>query len=117
MLLKKTITINLNIMYAEKKDSQLFFSSWAKEFKSRKHKSLPIVVGSIIILSYLIYSSLSTRIRATGWEHFPITMLDWFAIIGSIGLFVLLIDKIISLISILQKKDGGTAGADVPSEL
>jgi len=37
------------------------------------------------------YGGISTRISKTGWENFPEELLDWFSILGAVGIFSFLL--------------------------
>ncbi len=55
-----------------------------------------IQFGVAAFLIMLVIRAWRTRIGETGWENFPNAMLDWFVILGSVGILFLIIMGIIS---------------------
>lgn len=77
------------------------FENWIA--RQPRNRRILIIIVSLAWMLLMSYGALSTRIQKTGWEHFPTTLLDWFAIIGSAGFLVLIINGIVGLVSVLKK--------------
>lgn len=55
-----------------------------------KKRFIPLCVAVIIGIS-VSYGGVSTRISKTGWANFPETLLDWFSILGAVGILSFLV--------------------------
>lgn len=71
------------------------FDNWMAK-QPRTHRIL-ITIFSLAWMLFMSYRALSIRIEKTGWEYFPATLLDWFAIIGSAGFLSLCVAGIIGI--------------------
>lgn len=60
------------------------------------------LVLSMIVLLFMGIRALYVRINATGWSDFPATTLDYFAVIGSVMLFLLAAGAIYGIVKNLR---------------
>ena len=62
-------------------------------YKTNQNYSVIIGFVAILSLSIKVWNTLSTQIQNSGWQYSSFTLLDWFAIIGSLLLLFLIINS------------------------
>lgn len=72
------------------------------ESKKRPARIVSLLLSAIIMM-FLMSRALYVRINVTGWENFPTTMLDFFAIAGSLLMLPLIVFGIYTAFKIGRK--------------